>query len=409
MKTMKRNMKIKYSIVLTVALLSLLSLGMVGTAVVPVVENVIKDPTDVPTVDTFRTGPNEVTVHLDAKEVIADLAPDKKYLFWTFALNESVAKKSKDGTKATVPGPMIRARVGDTIIIKLTNKLENAEPHNIDFHAAMGPGGGAAVTNVEPGKTSTLKFKALRAGAYIYHCAGHGMPWEHVAHGMYGLIQIDPRIQMDSKTDPLEDSDVGALPSVDKEFYVGQDDWYITKADVEAKKRSGHPELDFYTLDFDKASAEYPVDLYTFNGHQKALSAIMPFNESIRSKQDDNVRFFFVTGGPNIGSNWHIIGTIFDKVYTGSPKTFIKNEETVYVPPGSAAVFELTTPVPGKFLIVDHALFRVAKGAAGFLHVDAKVPPTGCSLLRVGGGSTCTNPGSWPFKIFYPIILGTGH
>jgi len=38
--------------------------------------------------------------------------------------------------------------------------------------------------------------------------------------------------------------------------------------------------------------------------------------------------------------------------------------------PGSAAVFELITPVPGKYLIVDHALFRVPKGAAGFMHVD---------------------------------------
>ncbi len=227
---MKKNMKIKIPIVLAVALLSLISLGMVGTAAdVPIAENAIKDPTDVPTADTFRTGQNEVTVHLDAKEVIANLTPDKQYWFWTFALNESDAAKSKDGTKATVPGPMIRARVGDTIIIKLTNKLENAEPHNIDFHAAMGPGGGAAVTNVEPGETATLKIKALRAGAYIYHCAGEGLPWEHVAHGMYGLIQIDP------SANAQEDSDMGVLPRVDKEFYVGQGDWYITQADDETK------------------------------------------------------------------------------------------------------------------------------------------------------------------------------
>ncbi len=401
-KTMIRNMKRYVLLVFAVALLSLVFSGMVGAAAdVPVVENVIKDPTDVPTADTFRTGPNEVTVNLVAKEVIANLAPDKKYWFWTFALDEKDKAKSKDGTKATVPGPMIRAKVGDTIIINLRNDLQNVEPHNIDFHAAMGPGGGAAVTNVEPDQTATLKFKALRAGAFIYHCAGEGMPWEHVAHGMYGLIQIDP-------VDMTENWDDGFLPKADKEFYVGQGDWYITPADADLQGEVGHPGLDFNTLDLVKASAEYPVDLYTFNGHQKALSAVKPFNESIRSIQNDKVRFFFVTGGPNIGSNWHIIGTIFDKVYTGSPRTPVKNEETVYIPPGSAAVFELTTPVPGRYLLVDHALFRVPKGAAGFLHVDAKVPPTGCTPL-LGGGSTCTNPGSWPFKIFSPIALGTGH
>ncbi len=149
--------------------------------------------------------------------------------------------------------------------------MENVEPHNIDFHAAMGPGGGAAVTNIEPGETATLKFKALRAGAYIYHCAGEGMPWEHVAHGMYGLIQIDPR-----------DEDGSVLPKVNKEFYIGQSDWYV--APITADPETGNPALevcggietpgcaDVYDLSKEKAAAEYPVDNYTFNGHINALT-----------------------------------------------------------------------------------------------------------------------------------------
>lgn len=400
-------MKTKTSLVLVVALLSLLSLGMVGAAVAPVVPDVVKNPTDVPNANTFRTGPREVTVHLDAVEVVANLAPDKKYWFWTFALNESDKTKSIDGTKATVPGPMIRAKEGDTIIIVLTNKMENVEPHNIDFHAAMGPGGGAAVTNIEPGETATLKFKALRAGAYIYHCAGEGMPWEHVAHGMYGLIQIDPR-----------DEDGSVLPKVNKEFYIGQSDWYV--APITADPETGNPALevcggietpgcaDVYDLSKEKVAAEYPVDNYTFNGHINALTDMNLAGDKIIADQDDKVRFFFVTGGPNIGSNWHIIGTIFDRVYTGSPRVFMENEETVYVAPGSAAVFDLITPVPGRYLIVDHALWRVTKGAAGHMHVKAKIAPTGCTDL-IGGGLICSNPGSWPFNIFSPITLGTGH
>jgi nitrite reductase (NO-forming) len=74
-----------------------------------------------------------------------------------------------------------RIMEGDTVVINLHNNMDgNIEPHNIDLHAAMGPGEGAAVTEIEPGETATLRFKALREGAYIYHCAAEGMAWEHV-------------------------------------------------------------------------------------------------------------------------------------------------------------------------------------------------------------------------------------
>lgn len=319
----------------------------------------IMDPTAVPP-PVNRSNPTTVTIDLVAKEVIAELAPGKKAWLWTF--------------NGTVPGPMIRVMEGDTLVINLKNELiGNLEPHNVDFHAAMGPGGGAAVTNVEPGETKTLRFKALRAGAYIYHCAGEGMPWEHVAYGMYGLIMVEPQ---------------GGLPKVDREFYIGQSDWYVKPNDERAFLAP-----DVLILDEAKASAEHP-DYFTFNGHTKALTEKMP----LMANQGDKVRFFFVTGGPNIASNWHIIGTIFDKVYTGHPKKFMENEETVVVPPGSAAVFELATPVPGQYLLVDHALWRVPKGAAGILQVMPTVPP-----------SDSDPTGSWPTDIFYPPAFGPSH
>jgi nitrite reductase (NO-forming) len=361
---------------LAVALLGMLLLLVL---VAPAADTVAKNPNDVPPPVASRTKPITVTINLAAVEVIAELTPGKNYRFWTFARTDNPGVESNIIEGPSVPGPMIRAMEGDTIVLNLTNgnhAFPSVEPHNIDFHAAMGPGGGAAVTNVAPGETKTLTFKALRAAAYIYHCAGEGLPWEHVAHGMYGLIEVEPP---------------GGLPMRDtggrrfKEFYVGQSDWYL----MPDPERPG-----IYTMDEDKALAEHP-DNFSFNGHTAALTDMGLFGEAMRAHVDDPIRIFFVTGGPNVGANFHIIGQIFDRVYTGHPSTAVRNEETVYVAPGSAAVFEMQALVPGKYLLVDHALFRVPKGAAGFLWIDPQ----------------CTDPNTcvWPRDLYSPPAAGTGH
>lgn len=339
------------------------------------VSNVAKDPTEVPPPIT-RSNPRTVTVDLIAKEVIAELAPGKQFWFWGFA-----EKKGDVVGPCTVPGPMIRVMEGDTVVINLTNDLNNVEPHNIDLHAVMGPGGGAAVTEVEPGETKTLKFKAMRPGAYIYHCAGEGMPWEHVAYGMYGLIMVEPKGGLKKAYRALKDHDENEGKEF-KEFYIGQGEWYI-KPGIEH-----HPSIDGYSLDEDKAMSEHP-DYFTFNGHTMALTDPSIYGNTMEVNQGDMVRIFFVNGGPNIGSNFHIIGQIFDKFYPGHYRSVIRNEETAYIPPGSAAVFEFEALVPGQYLLVDHALFRVTKGAAGFLHVN--------------------KTGKWPHDIYSPEATGTGH
>ncbi len=119
------------------------------------------------------------------------------------------------------------------------------------------------------------------------------------------------------------------------------------------------------------------------NGHVNALTKIYPLHAEV----GETVRVFFGVGGPNIGSNFHIIGEVFDKVFTGSPETFIVNEEAWYVPPGSVAAFEMYLDVPGEYLLVDHALYRTQKGAAGILNVT----------------------GDWDTNIFSPEVEGSSH
>jgi nitrite reductase (NO-forming) len=89
----------------------------------------------------------------------------------------------------------------------------------------------------------------------------------------------------------------------------------------------------------------------------------------------ETVRLYFGVGGPNVGSNFHIIGEVFDKVFSGDPQTFTASEEVWYVPPGSMSAFEFELDEPGQYLLVDHALYRVTKGAAGVLNVSGDHNP----------------------------------
>lgn len=287
--------------------------------------NVARDPAEVPPPIT-RTEPTTVEVNLTTKEVVAELADGASYSFWTF-----------DGT---VPGPMIRVMEGDTVKLTLTNPATSSTTHNIDLHAVNGPGGGAAVTNVAPGESKTFTFKALNPGVYVYHCA-YAPPFHHIAQGMYGAIVVEPK---------------GGLPKVDREFYVMQGEWYTSGKFGD----KGNQEFSF-----DKALAEQP-EYFTLNGRADALTKLYPLHANV----GETVRLFFGNGGPNMGSNFHIIGEIFDRVYSGSPNTPIENEETWYVPPGSVSTFEFKLDEPGSYTLVDHALWRVAKGAAGVLTVE---------------------------------------
>ncbi len=77
--------------------------------------------------------------------------------------------------------------------------------HNIDFHASTGALGGGALTLINPGEQTTLRFKATRAGVFVYHCAPGGpmIPW-HVVSGMNGAIMVLPRDGLkDGKGKPL--------------------------------------------------------------------------------------------------------------------------------------------------------------------------------------------------------------
>jgi len=292
------------------------------------VVDIVRDPADLPGPIGAR-GPQTHKIHFDTTEVTGQLDDGTTYRYWTF--------------NNKVPGPFVRVRVGDTVEVTLKNADDSVMMHNIDFHAVTGPGGGAAATMAAPGETKGFTFKALNPGLYVYHCATPTVA-QHIANGMYGLILVEPE---------------GGLSKVDREFYVMQGEIYTEQA---------HGTKGELTESIDKLLAETPEYL-VFNGAADGLS-----RKPLTAKTGENVRIFFGVGGPNKTSSFHVIGEIFDKAYplasiTSAPMTDV---QTVTVPPGGAAMTDFQVQVPGKFILVDHALSRMERGLKGILQVSGE-------------------------------------
>ncbi len=290
------------------------------------VDDISQSPDSVPPAIGNRNQ-QEVTIKMKTKEVISEVSPGVYFNYWTY-----------DGK---VPGPFLRIKEGDTVILSLTNDESSLHHHNIDLHAVTGPGGGAVLTDVMPGETKTFKWKALNPGLYIYHCAMPNVS-SHNSHGQYGLILVEPK---------------EGLPPVDKEFYIVQGELY-TIGNIGKKGLNA----------FDtQALIDGNPNYVTFNGR------IDNKTPRLKAKVGDNIRIYVGNGGVNLISSFHVIGEIFDTVYPegamGPNSTKLQNVQTTAVLPGGSSIVEFKLDVPGKYLIVDHALARMNKGAWAILEV----------------------------------------
>lgn len=298
----------------------------------PAAVSIVLSPTDLPAPIGERQ-PITVDVELETIELTGKLADGTTYQYWTFG--------------GKVPGPFIRVKEGDTVNVHLKNADHSMMPHNVDFHAVTGPGGGADATLAAPGKDGSFSFKALNPGIYVYHCATPPVAW-HIAKGMYGMILVEPQ-------DPL--------PAVDHEFYVMQGEIYT---------REKFGTRGALTDDFQKLMDETP-EYFVFNGATGALVNEAP----LKAKVGETIRIYFGVGGPNKTSSFHVIGEIFEKVYeqgslTSEPRT---NVQTTTVAPGGATVVDIKLEVPGKYMLVDHALSRAMRGLLGVLEVEGEDNP----------------------------------
>jgi nitrite reductase (NO-forming) len=303
--------------------------GVSTSAVTPVPPGTQRLPHGQIAPPIHRTDPALVKVTLEVQQVIGLVTDGVAYRYWTFG--------------GSVPGPMVRVRQGDTVELTLVNPPGVEATHSINVHAAIGPGGGAL--QVAPGQQNTFRFQADHPGVWVYHCMTP-IVGQHVSNGMFGMVVVEPP---------------EGLPAVDREFYVMQDELYL---------QGTHGDPGLHELALDRLLAEQP-DYVVYNGSVGSLTG----ENAMTARVGETVRFFFGVAGPNLDSAFHVVGLAWDKVHPEGAEELLSEVQTTLVPPGGATMTELTLRVPGMYMLEDHHITRLEKGAFADLHVEGPDNP----------------------------------
>lgn len=258
----------------------------------------------------------------------------------------------------SVPGPLLVVHQDDYVELTLVNPDTNTMQHNIDFHASTGALGGGALTLINPGEQTTLRFKATRAGVFVYHCAPGGpmIPW-HVVSGMNGAIMVLPR-------DGLKDEKGGPL-SYDKVVYIGEQDYYVPK-DADGNYKSYDSPGEGYADMVEVMRGLIPTH-EVFEGKVGALTG----DNAIKAKVGETV--LIVHSQANRDTRPHLIGGHGDYVWeTGSfDNPPLKDQETWFIRGGSAGAALYTFRQPGLYAYVNHNLIEAVElGATAHFQVD---------------------------------------
>lgn len=272
-----------------------------------------------------------------------------------------------DGTKihamtfnGSVPGPMMVVHQGDYVELTLINPSTNTLAHNIDFHSSTGALGGGALTLINPGEQVVLRWKATRAGVFVYHCAPGGsmIPW-HVVSGMNGAVMVLPR-------DGLKD-ETGKPLHYDKAYYIGEQDFYVPRDD-KGKYKTYASAGDSYPDTVEVMRKLIPTH-EVFNGRVDSLTG----KNALQAKVGERV--LIIHSQANRDTRPHLIGGHGDYVWeTGkfaNPPE--KDLETWFIRGGSAGAALYTFRQPGIYAYVNHNLIEAVElGATAQFKVDGK-------------------------------------
>lgn len=260
----------------------------------------------------------------------------------------------------SIPGPLMVVHEGDYVELTLVNPKSNSMPHNIDFHAATGGLGGGTLTLINPGEQVVLRFKATRAGVFIYHCAPGGtmIPW-HVVSGMSGAIMVLPR-------SGLKDGAGNAL-HYDRVYYIGENDFYIPRS-ADGKFKSYNSLTDDYNDMIQVMRGLIPTHV-VFNGKVGALTG----KNALTAKVGETV--LIVHSQANRDSRPHLIGGHGDYVWeTGKFSNAPERDlETWFIRGGSAGAALYKFREPGIYAYLSHNLIEAVElGATAHFKVEGE-------------------------------------
>jgi nitrite reductase (NO-forming) len=260
-------------------------------------------------------------IDLVIEEKLMTVAPGFVQKVWTFG--------------GSVPGPVIRVKVGDTIRIHLKNPATSQLAHSVDFHASQ-VAWNDEMASINPGEEKLYEWKAEYAGVWMYHC-GTAPALHHIANGMYGMVIVEPK---------------EGLPPVDAEFAVVQSEWYLGPQGKE--------------VSLTKAAAANPApDFVVFNGVANQYK-----DHPIEVGTGNRVRVFILDAGPSIDSSFHVVGVIFSSVTKEGVHLVLGNagswgSQAVDLSPAQGAIAEFVMPEDGLYPMVTHAFNFVGRGALG--------------------------------------------
>ncbi len=291
--------------------------------------------------------------------------PEPKIVEVTLDIIEKKTVIDDEGTEVwaltfggSVPGPLIVVHEGDYVEVTLRNLPTNTMEHNIDFHASTGALGGGALTKVLPGEQAVLRWKAIKPGVFVYHCAPEGImiPY-HVVHGMNGAVMVLPRDGLkDNKGNPFR---------YDKVVYIGEQDFYIPRDETGAYKKYEMP-----GENMDDALAVMRTLTPThvvFNGARGALTG----DKALKAKVGEKV--LFIHAQANRDSRPHLIGGHGDLVWEAGSFTDVPwtGLETWLIRGGSAGCMAYEFRQPGVYAYVNHNLIEaVMLGATAHVVVE---------------------------------------
>ncbi len=256
---------------------------------------------------------------LTVEEVDREVAPGTTQRLWTFG--------------GAAPGPVLHGRVGDSFEITLVNR--GSIGHSIDFHAgSLAPD--RPMRTIPPGGSLVYRFRATRAGIWMYHCSTMPMS-AHIANGLFGAVVIEPP----------------GLPEVDRSYVLAQSELYLGA--------KGGP------VDVTRLQAERP-DAVVFNGYGNQYD-----HRPLPARVGDRVRIWVLDAGPNRATSFHVVGGQFDTVWSEGAYLLRPGSsggsQALALQPAQGGFVELGFPKPGHYPFVSHVMVDAERGAHGIVHV----------------------------------------